>query len=58
MNVRGLIRAPQLIETCHIVSAQLSGELSQSDLDILADDVDFFVVSLVHLSSVSGACSS
>lgn len=36
----------KLIETCQIICAQLDGELSQSDLEILADDIDFFGVGL------------
>ena len=34
----------QLVETCHIISAQLDGELSPADLEVLEDEIDFFVV--------------
>ncbi|KAF2433171.1 hypothetical protein EJ08DRAFT_93190 [Tothia fuscella] len=34
---------PELLETCQIVSAQLNGELDASDLEILGDDVDYFI---------------
>ena len=41
---------PDLIESCNIVSAQLRGELSTSDQEILADDIDYFLASIPAIS--------
>jgi chromosome segregation ATPase len=43
---------PELIEACHIVSAQLNGSISRADLDILADDVDFFLTNIPRISPI------
>ncbi|QDS73842.1 hypothetical protein FKW77_006586 [Venturia effusa] len=40
---RGNELPPELLETCHIITAQLNGELTPADLEILADDIDYFV---------------
>ncbi|KIW06246.1 uncharacterized protein PV09_02719 [Verruconis gallopava] len=42
---------PELIETCHIISAQLEDALSPSDLDILTDDIDYFVSHIKPVAS-------
>lgn len=36
----------QLLEACHIITAQLNSELTKSDLEILADDIDYFVANI------------
>ncbi|TLD36787.1 hypothetical protein E2P81_ATG02569 [Venturia nashicola] len=43
---RGDELPPELLETCHIITAQLNGELTLSDLEILADDIDYFVTNI------------
>ncbi|KAE9989505.1 hypothetical protein EG327_002628 [Venturia inaequalis] len=43
---RGSELPPELLETCHIITAQLNGELTPSDLDLLADDIDYFTTNI------------
>jgi hypothetical protein len=46
------VKLHQLLETCQIVSAQLNGELNNSDLDILGDDIDYFIVrEMTHIAA-------